>query len=53
MCVVVVFLRGSHVLMLYSFVIKIRVIAYCEKVYERNGNNLFWSVNNSGEILNK
>ena len=26
---------------------------YCETVLERNGKNLFWSVKNSGEILNK
>ena len=24
---------------------------YCEKVYERSGKNLFWSIKNSGEIL--
>ena len=29
------------------------VIRYCEKVYERSGKNLFWSIKNSGEILNK
>ena len=33
--------------------IKNCVIKYCETVFERNGNNLFWSVKNSGEILNK
>ena len=27
------------------------VIKYCEKVYERTGKNLFWSIKNSGEIL--
>ena len=26
---------------------------YCEKVFERSGKNLFWSIKNSGEILNK
>ena len=25
----------------------------CEKVYERSGQNLFWSIKNSGEILDK
>ena len=25
----------------------------CEKVYERSGKNLFWSIKNSGEILDK
>ena len=29
------------------------VIKYCEKVYERSGKNLFWSIKNSGEILDK
>ena len=27
------------------------VIKYCEKVYESSGKNLFWSIKNSGEIL--
>ena len=29
------------------------VIKYCEKVYQRSGKNLFWSIKNSGEILDK
>ena len=30
------------------------VIKYCEKVYERSGKNLFWSIKKkSGEILDK
>ena len=33
--------------------IKNRVIKYCTTVYERNAKNLFWSIKNSGEILNK
>ena len=33
--------------------IKNHVINYCTTVYERNGKNLFWSIKNSGEILNK
>ena len=28
-------------------------LRYCEKVYERSGKNLFWSIKNSGEVLNK
>ena len=32
--------------------IKNHVIKYCTTVYERNGKNLFWSIENSGEILN-
>ena len=32
---------------------KKHVIKYCEKVYERSGNSLFWSIKNSGEILDK
>lgn len=34
-------------------VIKSYAIKYCEKVYERSGKNLFWSIKNSGEVLNK
>ena len=33
--------------------IKNHVIKYCTTVYERNGKHLFWSIKNSGEILNK
>ena len=33
--------------------IKIHVIRYCEKVYERSGKELFWSVKNSTEVLDK
>ena len=29
------------------------VIIYCTTVYERNGKKIFWSIKNSGEILNK
>ena len=32
---------------------KNHVIKYCTTVCERNGQNLFWSIKNSGEILNK
>ena len=34
-------------------VVKNHVIRYCEKVYERSGKNLFWSIKNSGEVLHK
>ena len=42
-------------LLLTSFhtAIKNHVIKYCTPVYERNGKKLFWSIKNSGEILNK
>ena len=33
--------------------IKNHIIKYCTTVYERNGKNLFWSIKNSGEILDK
>ena len=33
--------------------IKNHVIKYCTTVYERNCKNLFWSIKNSGGILNK
>ena len=31
--------------------VKKHVIKYCEKVYERSGGGLFWSVKGSGEVL--
>ena len=33
--------------------VKKHVIKYCEKVYERSGKTLYWSIKNSGEILDK
>ena len=33
--------------------VKNHVIRYCEKVYERSSKYLCWSVENSGEVLNK
>ena len=33
--------------------VKNHVIRYCQKVYERSGKNLVWSIKNSGEALNK
>ena len=33
--------------------IKNHVIKYCTTVYERNGEKIFCSIKNSGEILNK
>ena len=32
---------------------KTRFFKQCEKVYERSGKNLFWSIKNSCEVLNK
>ena len=32
---------------------KNHVIKYCTTIYERNGKKIFWSIKNSGEILNK
>ena len=34
-------------------IIKHHVIKYCEKVYERSGKNLFWSIKKSCELINK
>ena len=34
-------------------VIKAKVIKYCETVYERSWKNMFWSMQNSGEVLSK
>ena len=33
--------------------VKKHFIKYYDKVYERSGKNLFWSIKNSGEILDK
>ena len=33
--------------------IKHHINNYCEKVYERSGKNLFWSIKNSCEVFNK
>ena len=33
--------------------IKKHVIKYCDKVFERSGRNLFWSIKTSNEVLNK
>ena len=33
--------------------IKNHVIHYCEKVYERSDKNLFWSIKNPCEVINK
>ena len=44
-------LRGVYVKRIT--IIKNHVIKYCEKVYERSGKNLFWSIKNSCEVLNK
>ena len=33
--------------------VKNHVIRSCEKLYERSVKNLFWSIKNSGEVLNK
>ena len=33
--------------------VKNHVIRYCEKVYERSGKKMFWSIKSSGEVLNK
>ena len=43
----------SKLLTSYLTAVKKHVIKYCEKVYERSGKNLFWSIKNSGEILDK
>lgn len=33
--------------------VKEHVIKYCNKVYENSGINLFWSIKNSSDVLNK
>ena len=36
-----------------SYCCQKHVIKYYEKVYERSNTNLFWSIKNSGEVLDK
>ena len=43
----------SKVLTSYLTAIKTHWIKYCEKTYEREGINYFWSIKNATEILNK
>ena len=43
----------SKVLTFCLTAIKNHWIKYCEKIYEREGINFFWSIKNSAEILNK
>ena len=45
--------RNQHSMAFQTPAVKNHVIRYCEKVYERSGKNLFWSIKNSGEVLNK
>ena len=40
-------------LLLKLIAIKTHVIRYCKKVFERSDRNLFWSMKNSGEVLNR
>ena len=50
---ILVLVRQQNFLNCKPRVLKKRVYKYCEKVYERSGKNLFWSIKNSGEILDK
>ena len=43
----------SKLLTLCLTAVRKHVIKYCEKVYERSRKKLFWSIKNSGEILDK
>ena len=43
----------SKLLIVCLTAVKRHVIKHCEKVYERSGKNLFSSIKNSGEILDK
>ena len=45
--------RNIKIANLLSYYYQKHVIKYCEKVYERSGKNLFWSIKNSCEVLNK
>ena len=47
-------LRCSQALLIrHHTVVKNRFIKYCETTYESEGKNLFWSITNSSEVLNK
>ena len=48
--VIVVFPNDTQLLFLHLKQVHIK---YCTTVYERNSKKLFWSIKNSGEILNK
>ena len=45
--------RTIKIANLLSYYYQKHVLKYCEKVYERSGKNLFWSIKNSCEVLNK
>ena len=45
--------RTIKIANLLSYNYQNHVFKYCEKVYERSGKNLFWSVKNSCEVLYK
>ena len=45
--------RTIKIANLLSYYYQNHVIKYCENVYERSGKNLFWSIKNSCEVLNK
>ena len=45
--------RTIEITNLLSYYYQNHVIKYCENVYERSGKNLFWSIKNSCEVLNK
>ena len=52
---ILVLVRQQNILNCLPRVLQLlkHVIKYCEKVYERSGKNLFWSIKNSDEILYK
>ena len=52
---ILVLVQQQNFLNCYPRVLQLlkHVIKYCEKVYERSGKSLFWSIKNSGEILDK
>ena len=45
--------RTIKIANLLSYYYQKHVIKYCEKVYERSGKNLYWSIKNSCEVLHK
>ena len=48
-----IFPLGENGLLKSTTAVKYHVIRCCERVYERSGKNLFWSIKNPGKVLNK
>ena len=45
--------RGRKTTIPHTTLLLSKIIEYCKKGYERSGKNLFWSIKNSFEVINK